>query len=318
MSGRGHVREEGGQVIVLFATALPIFLVLLLLVIDGGRMLVERERLRNAAHFAAEAAVSLAGDRDDRLPTDAEARQMVDTALRLNLPGLLSARAESVITSGRLGVSPYQVRVRVTEQFSTSIQRLSFTIAAEAAAQLGQTSAPPPAQAAAGQPNVSSGAGQAAAPAPAAEICGRASVAGGAITVPGEIGKLTGQGGYSWAGATARAGARCQAELYLGDGGAAATYAVEVTAAGDRDLWIRAHDDGLHRAGIRSVTIVVNGQSARWADEGKNVGWKWYPIGRFRLGQGQADVKITKVAGTSAAFIMDEFVLSSDLGSAPR
>lgn len=317
MSRHAAVRDEDGQAIVLFATALPIFLALLLLVIDGGRLLVERERLRNAAHFAAEAAVSLAGDRDDRLPTDAEARQMVDTALRLNLPGLLSARAESVITSGRLGVSPYQVRVRVTEQFATSIQQLSFTIAAEAAAQLGQT-ATAAGQAAAGQPNVPPGAGQAAAPAPAADICGKASVAGGAITVPGEIGKLTGQRGYSWAGATARAGVRCQAELYLGDGGAAATYAVDVAAPGDRDLWIRAHEDGRHRAGIRSVGIVVDGQSARWADEGKNVGWKWYRVGRFRLGQGQTEVRITKEAGTSAAFIMDEFVLTSDLGSAPR
>lgn len=176
MSGRGPIREEGGQAIVLFATALPLFLVLLLLVIDGGRLLVERERLRNAAHFAAEAAVSLAGDRDDRLPTDAEARRMVDTAVRLNLPGLPTVRAESVITSGRLGVSPYQVRVRVTEQFATSIQQLTFTIAAEAAAQLGQTTTPqpPPAQPQAPQPPSAAAVPQPpppAAPQPVARSC---------------------------------------------------------------------------------------------------------------------------------------------------
>jgi len=321
----GVRRDEGGQAIALFAVSLPLFLVLLLLVIDGGRLLVEHQRLRNAAQFAAEAVVSMAGDASAQIPTPAQATGMTSASLARNLPeGFLGAAVN--LTPPAQG-APFKATVQVGKTFVSSIQRITFTISATAAAQLGQSADGEAKRAdvgpaAAGQPKAPSGLGEAvsptAVPAAAGETCGKPSVVGGAITVPGEIAKLTGQGRYTAAGSTVASGARCQGDLYLGDGGATATYTLDVATAGDRYLWVRASDDGRHPPGARSVTVAINGQAALWTDEGKNVGWKWYPVGRFRLGEGRTEVRITKVAQSSAAFVMDEFVLTSDPGFVPR
>ena len=170
VSGRRALAEDAGQVIVLFAVSLPLFLALLLLAIDGGRLLIERERLRGAAQLAAEAAVSLAADRQPagdpllRLlrtaqlaetalshvvdasalsPTADQVRAMAKDAVLRNLPERgVSVRAS--IVSRRSG-EPFAVTVKVEKDFVSTIGRISFHIAAEASAQLGQSVVPVPA-----------------------------------------------------------------------------------------------------------------------------------------------------------------------------
>lgn len=133
--------RDGGQAIVMLALALPLSLALLLLVIDGGRLYVEQTRLRNAAQLAAEAGVSLAGEGGSAAggrtitPTPREVRDIVAEALRRNLP---DETYDFIVDAPfRTGAGAYTVRVRVTKPFVGSIERVRFTIRAEAAARLG-------------------------------------------------------------------------------------------------------------------------------------------------------------------------------------
>lgn len=133
---RRFSRDEGGQSIVLFAGALPLILALLLLVIDGGRLYVERERIRNAAQTAAEAAVSLAADQPGRSrPSDREIRDMVAEALRRNLPG--ETYTHGVVVPFDAALTTFNLRVSVAKEFRASIQALRFSIGADGAAKLG-------------------------------------------------------------------------------------------------------------------------------------------------------------------------------------
>lgn len=143
----GMFREESGQSVVLIAASLPVVLSLLLLVVDGGRLYVERERIRNAAQLAAEAAVSLAADSTGRSQPSAQSvRDIVREALDRNLPG--ESFTHSVTAPFRSELSTYNVKVSVTKPFRASIQAVTFTIGADAAAKLGEAStvalSPPP------------------------------------------------------------------------------------------------------------------------------------------------------------------------------
>ncbi len=134
-------RRDEGQAVVLLALSLPLVLALLLLVIDGGRLYLEGERLRNAAQLAAEAGVSLAADSPGRPPADRAVRDMVAQALARNLPG---ERYEfQVDIPFRADIPDYNLRVRVSKAFAASIQRISFPIVLEAAARLGRAEEPP-------------------------------------------------------------------------------------------------------------------------------------------------------------------------------
>ncbi len=146
-------RDEGGQSVVLIAVSLPLILSLLLLVIDGGRLYVERERIRNAAQLAAEAAVSLAADQPgNSQPKDADVRGIVAEALQRNLPG--EGYVADVVIPFRTDIPTFNVKVSVTKLFRASINAVSFRIGADGAAKLGDapsvatpgaTRTPPPA-----------------------------------------------------------------------------------------------------------------------------------------------------------------------------
>lgn len=135
-------RDERGQSVVLLAGALPLMLALLLLVVDGGRLYVERERIRNAAQLAAEAAVSLAADRPGKSqPTDAEFRGIVAEALSRNLPG--EVYTHTVAIPFRSDVTTFNVKVHVARRFTSSIAQIGFDIGADAAAKLGEQGGTP-------------------------------------------------------------------------------------------------------------------------------------------------------------------------------
>lgn len=135
-------RDEAGQSVVLIAVALPLILGLLLLVIDGGRLYVERERIRNAAQLAAEAAVSLAADQPGRSqPRDAEIRGIIADALSRNLPG--ETYTYDVTMPFRADIATFNLKVRVSKRFTSSIGRIGFDIGADAAAKLSQAAAAP-------------------------------------------------------------------------------------------------------------------------------------------------------------------------------
>lgn len=136
-------RDEGGQSVVLIAVSLPLILSLLLLVIDGGRLYVERERIRNAAQLAAEAAVSLAADSPGgSRPKDADVRGIVAEALQRNLPG--EGYEADVVMPFRTDITTFNVKVNVQKEFRASIAAVRFRIGADAAAMLGAAASAPP------------------------------------------------------------------------------------------------------------------------------------------------------------------------------
>lgn len=145
----GSHRDEGGQTIALFAVSLPLFLALLLLVIDGGRLLVEHERLRNATQFAAEAVASMAGD-GGAPPTGAQAAAMASMALAKNMPDRRGGLA--VDAPQPADGQPFKATVYAETVFTATIERIRFTIGARSAAQLGQSTGASGASAAAATP----------------------------------------------------------------------------------------------------------------------------------------------------------------------
>lgn len=132
-----HAGEERGQVIILVALGLPLFLALLLLAIDGGRLFLERQRLGNASLLAAEAAASLVAQSPEpreRTVGEQAIRAVVEEALRRNLGS--RPRFTYGVSFRFQGSGAFDVRVRVERPLLASIQRVSFTIAGEGAAQL--------------------------------------------------------------------------------------------------------------------------------------------------------------------------------------
>lgn len=150
------------------------------------------------------------------------------------------------------------------------------------------------------------------------EACDKAVVEGSLIIVPGEIGELSEIEQWSVAGHTGRVGAHCSGELYMGIGNVTARYTVDVADAGKYTLWIRTSDDAQHPVGSRAVTITVNQQKASWTDNGESYSWKWFKIGEFNLNKGENTIVFLKNETTSAAFVMDEFILSKDLNYVPH
>lgn len=136
---RAFTRAAEGQVIVLFAAALPVFLLLAIIAVDTGRYLVDREHVANAARLAAEAAVSLAADPTGRDPSPAAAQRVVAESLRRNLPG--ESYSFDVVSPAGQRLSTYSARVHVEKAFVSTIQRVRFLITVDAAARLTE---PPP------------------------------------------------------------------------------------------------------------------------------------------------------------------------------
>ncbi|HSV27715.1 MAG: hypothetical protein FD164_2140 [Nitrospirae bacterium] len=134
---------------------------------------------------------------------------------------------------------------------------------------------------------------------------------GASIVVPGESASVTGAGRWTFIGPSSqRPGAR-GGFLYLGDGGARASYTVNA-AEGQYHLWIRFDDDGLHAHGARAIEVWVNGARAlAWGNTSQDTkGWVNIRIGEVFLRQGQNSIVFLKPNTTSAAFLMDEFALT--------
>ncbi len=127
--------------------------------------------------------------------------------------------------------------------------------------------------------------------------------------VEAEQGVLKDAGAYSFIGATSRG----PGELYLGTGGASAEYLVESDADREVFLFIRTSDDGLHPDGSRNAEFIVNDQKLVFehhAHEGSV--WEWVGLGKVRLHEGTNRIVVRKPSQTSAAFILDKFVLTED------
>ncbi|OQB05516.1 MAG: hypothetical protein BWY19_00978 [bacterium ADurb.Bin212] len=100
-------------------------------------------------------------------------------------------------------------------------------------------------------------------------------------------------------------------EAYLAGKLATASYNVNIETAGSYDLWIKLSDDALHSDESRSATIIVNGsQQLKYKHISEDTkGWKYYNIGQVQLNSGTNKFEFSKMADTSAAFVMDEFKL---------
>lgn len=143
---RAFARDERGQVIALVALGMPLFLTLVLLVVDGGRFFVAREGLLNSARLAAEAGASKGSDATGASRyTPAGQREVCATvaeALRRNLaPAAYSARPE--IHADRAS-DTFVVTVALDQAFRASIQALVIPLHVQAAARIGQERASPP------------------------------------------------------------------------------------------------------------------------------------------------------------------------------
>lgn len=139
------------------------------------------------------------------------------------------------------------------------------------------------------------------------------------IVTPGESGTLSMKAQWTYiAPSSPRPGGR-YGFLYLGNGGASASYTVYAPTAGAYALWIRFDDDGLHAAGARSVVVSVNGaQALTWSNPSQQTnGWINIRIGTLNLAAGNNTITFTKPGQTTAAFVMDEFVLTDAPGYVP-
>lgn len=131
----------------------------------------------------------------------------------------------------------------------------------------------------------------------------------GTIYVEGETGILKDKGSYSYIGESARGG-----EAYLGDGGANATYSVNIDNGENFSIYqlqVRLSDDAEHDNGARNVTVTANGnQTIKYSHISENTnGWKWYTVGSLSFKKGENSIVFTKDESTSAAYVMDAFKL---------
>lgn len=133
------------------------------------------------------------------------------------------------------------------------------------------------------------------------------------IWVEAESGILQSTPGYSFIGATSRG----PGELYLAEKDATATYTFNSDNSGQYYLYVRVSDDALHKDGARSVIFTLNQKDYFYNHKSVNYiapnkFWGWEQIGLVDLVKGENVVVIAKPERTSAAFVMDKFVLSQE------
>ena len=129
--------------------------------------------------------------------------------------------------------------------------------------------------------------------------------------IEAETAVLKNKGKYTFEGPTSRG----PGELYLGDKGAVAEYEFESNFEGKAYLYISVNDDKKHRNGARSVIFTVNGEKINYDHISENTitgtnYWKWKYLGVVNLVEGKNEIEILKPQQTSAAFIMDKFLIS--------
>lgn len=149
---------------------------------------------------------------------------------------------------------------------------------------------------------------------------GQAAPPAAPIMVQAETGVLGGSKGSMTAiGQTSNMPDTHGGYLYLGDGGATATYAVQTPAAGTHVLWFRFSDDAKHADGARAVNLYANGAKTTWSNQSLDTkGWVYVKFGLVELKAGTNTLVFEKAATTSAAFVMDDFWLSGDLTYQPK
>lgn len=133
------------------------------------------------------------------------------------------------------------------------------------------------------------------------------------VVVQGESATLQGAGQYTLVSDTSNIADTRGGYLYLGDGGARAIYTVAIPADGTYFVWLRVSDDGLHADGARSVSVSFEEATKDYVNQSRDTkGWSYELFGSIPITSGSLKVTFTKLETTSAAFSMDEFVLSTD------
>lgn len=133
------------------------------------------------------------------------------------------------------------------------------------------------------------------------------------IWVEAESGELIGKGKYSSLGPSSRG----PGEAYLGNGGVSVKYIVNSKKNAEVYFYISITDDALHKDGSRDATFTVNGKEIKFKHISKNTvtkdsPWAWQLLGKTNLKKGKNIITVTKDKSTSAAFVMDKFVLSEN------
>ena len=141
---RTRCRKSEGQVLLLFAAALPLLLAMLGLVLDGGRLFFEKRHAQIAADAGARSAAfellrgnSLQSEIDEASQTDARLNGYDDTATGTSVAALI----------GPTGYSNNFVQVTVSKQVPTTLMKIFSkdfsTVAARAIAGIVPDTTPP-------------------------------------------------------------------------------------------------------------------------------------------------------------------------------
>jgi len=131
------------------------------------------------------------------------------------------------------------------------------------------------------------------------------------LFIEAETGVLNNPGKYSFIGSSSRG----PGELYLGTKDSFAEYDFKSDFEGDAYLSIRVNDDGLHKDYSRDALFTINGKKYPYHAKSMNTqkdgsSWAWVSLGKVHIVSGENKMVVSKPEQTSAAFIMDSFVIS--------
>jgi len=111
-----------------------------------------------------------------------------------------------------------------------------------------------------------------------------------------------GRGGHSGAG-----------DWYLSRGNDTLYYTIDISQGGTYYLWCRDYSDNAHPAGARGISVVIDGvHLGAFPDNNQLSGFTWHKLTSLDLTAAQHTLAVTKSETTTAAAILDAFMLTRD------
>jgi len=105
-------------------------------------------------------------------------------------------------------------------------------------------------------------------------------------------------------------------DWYLSHGGDTVEYDFDTSESGTYYLWIRDWSDTVHEYGARAANVIIDSKDLGSIKENPSRGskgspWDWQKVALGDLSKGAHTLKIKKTDTTSAAAIVDEFVITN-------
>lgn len=119
-------------------------------------------------------------------------------------------------------------------------------------------------------------------------------------------------------GQPGRAGHSGAGDWYLSRGGDTLYYTIDIPQGGTYYLWCRDYSDNAHPAGARGISVAIDSVHLGSFPENSQVsGFAWHKLTSVDLTAGQHTIAVTKSETTTAAAILDAFMLTKDLQFSP-